>query len=197
MLDTVPKGFRVRREPTGEIWIDYHPPGVGGPARFFILWFVFTSVGCIGSVYDIYGRYDDLALFARYLMRVPWLGWLVVTIVAVIMMVLPAIVLMWFLFGRNCFGLSEDGLWIQKRLFFWQRIKFVPLEDMQNVRQVKDGGQVVAGQVEDSFSTWGLKIYAEKETNLLWRQPIEMSDWLGGVLSNWYDIPFVPSDERE
>jgi hypothetical protein len=32
---------------------------------------------------------------------------------------------------------------------------------------------------------------------LLWKQPIDKSDWLGRVLAEKYDIPFTPSEERE
>ncbi len=189
---TVPKGFRVTREPTGSIWIDYHSGSVRGPAIFFVIWVVFTSLACVGSVYDLYSGYDSLASFASYLAKVPWLGWLAVAVAAMFMIVLPAVVLAWFLFGQSRHGLSDEGLWVQKRLFFWQSNRFIPLQAMRSVRQVKDGGQE-----EDSFPTWGLRIQAEGDTNLLWRQPIEKSDWLGEVLSECYDIPFVPSDERE
>ena len=41
------------------------------------------------------------------------------------------------------------------------------------------------------------RLITEQEINLLAREPIDKSDWLGMVLSEWYDLTFVPSRERE
>jgi hypothetical protein len=104
------------------------------------------------------------------------------------------IILLWFLFGRTRFRLSEKGLWVQKRLFFWRRMMFVPVETMHCVRQEKDGGREME---EDSFATWKLLMKADQDMELLWKQPIDKSDWLGEVLAERYKIPFILSEERE
>jgi len=104
------------------------------------------------------------------------------------------LILMWFLFGRTRFTLSEQGLWVHKQLFFWQRIRFVPVEAMRYVQQEKDGGQEMT---EDSFATWRLRIKTSEDIELLWKQPIDKSDWLGKVLAEKYSIPFIQAEERE
>jgi hypothetical protein len=237
----IPKGFKVSKEPFGNTWIEYRPAEVSGPARFFIIWTVFVSIACIGSTYEFYSQFNSMAFFVRRLMSISLLGWLVLGIVAIIMLVLPAVAMCWFLFGKSRFGLSSSGLSIQKSLLFWHRTRFVPRDEMLRFTQVKDGGSD-----DDSFLTWGLvlnakqdmnvqrkqrtamsiwsgmsdnleylsaldpsvdksdlpgtalsRLISEQEINLIARESIDKSDWLGMVLSEWYDLRFVPSRERE
>ena len=237
----IPKGFKVSHEPCGSTWIEYRPAEVSGPARFFMIWTIFVSMACIGSTYEFYSQFNSMAAFVRRLMSISWLGWLVLAIITILMMVLPAVALGWFLFGKSRFGLSRNGLSIQKCLFFGHRTRYVPRTEMLRFTQVKDGGFD-----EDSFLTWGLilnakqdinvqrkqhaamsswsgltdnleylssvggaidesdlpgtgfsRMISEQKINLLTRESIAKSDWLGQVLSEWYDLRFIPSPERE
>jgi hypothetical protein len=242
----IPKGFKVSKEPFGSTWIEYRPGEVSGPARFFIIWVVFVTIACIGSTFEYYSQFNSMASFVRRLMSITLLGWLVLGIVAILMMVLPAAAMCWFLFGKSRFGLSRNGLSIQKILFLWHRTRFVPREEMLRFTQVKDGGRGENDWPEDdSFPTWGLilnakqdekmqrkqlsakkfwskmsdnfeylsaresvdqddlpgtalsRLFTEQKINLLAREPIDKSDWLGLFLSEWYELKFVPSRQRE
>jgi len=222
---TIPRGFRVTDEPAGSAWIEYRPSDVSGPARFFIIWVVLVSIGFVGSIYELSGKFNSPASFVRYLMGVSWLGWLVAMIATMIMLGLPAIALFWFLFGKSRFGLSRNGLSIQQQLFFWHRTRFVPRDAMLRLTQVKDGGSrgKIHGSDDDSFPTWGLILNAKQDANVQVRQlvdksnglgmvlseltaeldrmsakqSVDKSDWLGMALSEWYNLTFVPSRERE
>jgi hypothetical protein len=237
----IPKGFKISKEPFGNTWIEYRPAEVSGPARFFIIWTVFVSIACIGSTYEFYSQFNSMASFVSHLMGISFLGWFVLGIVVILMMVLPAVALFWFLIGKSSFELSSSGLSIQKSLLFWHRTRFVPREEMLRFTQVIDGGSD-----DDSFLTWGLvlnakqdvnvqrkqhtalsswsgmsdnleylsvadpsvdkndlpgttlsRLISEQEINLIARESIDKSDWLGMVLSEWYHLRFVPSRERE
>jgi hypothetical protein len=124
---------------------------------------------------------------------VPWCGWCVFGFMAFFPLAFGAI-LLWFLFGRTRFRLSKEGLWVQKRLFFWKSVTFVPVETMRWMEQEKDGGREME---DDSFATWKLSLKASPGMELLRKQPIDKSDWLGRVLAEKYGIPFIPSEERE
>jgi hypothetical protein len=77
---------------------------------------------------------------------------------------------------------------------FLGRIKIMPVESMRYVRQEKDGGREME---DDSFATWKLLMKADQDMDLLWKQPIDKSDWLGQALAERYKIPFISSEERE
>jgi hypothetical protein len=185
----IPKGFRVTDGPAGSVWIEYRPSKVSGPAWFFIIWVVLVSVGVVGSTYEFYSQFDSPASFVRHLTSISWLGWLIVMITAMLMLGLPAVALSWFLFGKSRFRLSENGLSVQKRLFFGHRTRFVPRDAMLRFTQVKDGGSrgKIRWSDDDSFPTWGLILNAKQDTNVQNRQLIDQSSWTGMIaeLDEW------------
>lgn len=100
---------------------------------------------------------------------------------------------LWLLRGRTELLLYEDCLILRRSLSSYQRETRVSRSTVTRVMQVKDGGEG-----DDSFPTWGLKVeHARGETvSLLWRQPIERSDWLGPVIADWAGKPFEPAKDR-
>jgi hypothetical protein len=179
----IPKGFRVTDGPAGSAWIEYRPSEVSGPAWFFIIWVVLVSIGFVGSTYEFYSKFNSPASFVRHLTSISWLGWLVAMITTMLMLGLPAIALSWFLFGKSRFRLSENGLSVQKRLFFWHHTRFVPRDAMLRFTQVKDGGP--RGKIhwsdDDSFPTWGLILNAKQDMNVQGRQLVDQSSWSGVI----------------
>src|SRR5258706_16370329 len=95
--------------------------------------------------------------------------------------------LLWNLFGRSGFRIASHALHVEKRLFFWRRVKTIHVSTMKSLEQIKDGGEG-----DDSFPSWGLRLVAERQFTLLFRQPIEKSDWLGLLLSQAFKIPYIP-----
>ena len=190
---SIPKGFKISHDANGNVQIEYASTGVQGLVGFLIVAVGGLTFGCAHSAYEVYHKYGDLRSFMDALRGLPLWGWGVLGFMAFFPLAF-GLILMWFLFGRTRFTLSEQGLWVHKQLFFWQRIRFVPVEAMRYVQQEKDGGQEMT---EDSFATWRLRIKTSEDIELLWKQPIDKSDWLGKVLAEKYSIPFIQAEERE
>jgi hypothetical protein len=190
---TIPAGFKVTRDPTGEVGIEYAATGMRGLLIFLAVLTGGMIFGCARPVYELYDKYGNLSSFIDAIRELPWWSWGAFGFMAFFPLAF-GIMLLWFLFGRTRFRLSEEGLWVQKRLFFWQSAKFVPVETMRCVVQEKDGGQEME---DDSFATWKLLMKANRDMELLWKQAIDKSDWLGSVLAEKYGIPFISSQERE
>jgi len=58
--------------------------------------------------------------------------------------------------------------------------------------QVKDGGKH-----DDSSPSWGLRLEGDKKITLVYRQPYEVSRWLGHVLAKWADVEFSEMPQEE
>jgi hypothetical protein len=98
---------------------------------------------------------------------------------------------LWLSFGRTEFVVSRENLIVRKKLFAFQREWQIPSEAIEYFEQVKNGGEG-----EDSFPSWGLNVRARRQIPLLARQPIEKSDWLGRILSEFYQVEFRPCEKR-
>jgi hypothetical protein len=190
---SIPNGFRVTRDSNGEVGIEYVATGVRGQVIFLTVLVGGLTFGCAYSAYEVFDKYGDVTSFIDAIRGLPWWGWCAFGFMAFFPLTF-GIILLWYLFGRTRFRLSHDGLWVQKQLFFWRRVAFVPMETMRCVKQEQDGGRAMD---EDSFVTWKLSMQASRDMDLLWKQPIDKSDWLGRVLAERYGIPFIPSEERE
>lgn len=96
------------------------------------------------------------------------------------------------LFGSTRFVATERDLTVYRTLWFWTRKSRIDRTRIREFVQVKDGG----GK-EDSFPSWGLKVTGARTVNLLSRQPIEKSDWLGALLARHFGVEYLPSDDRD
>ena len=106
---------------------------------------------------------------------------------------------MYFLWSAmfNLVGLTEiiatdEDLTIRRNLGPWTSSKSMKLNQILRIIQFKDGG----GE-EDSFPSWGLRVVGHQKLILLSRQPIEKSDWLGGLLAQHFNVEFSPASIRE
>lgn len=68
--------------------------------------------------------------------------------------------------------------------YTWRRV--IPRQSIKAFVQVKDGGKG-----EDSFPSWGLKVLAAEEQTLIYRQPYEVSAWLGRYLARWAGVDYT------
>jgi len=99
--------------------------------------------------------------------------------------------ILWLLFGSTEFIVSRENLIVRKKLLGFRRELQIPSELIKYFEQVKDGGEG-----EDTFPSWGLNVCARSQIPLLARQPIEKSDWLGRILSQFYSVEFRPCEKR-
>ncbi|NJN57779.1 MAG: hypothetical protein HC879_09900 [Leptolyngbyaceae cyanobacterium SL_5_9] len=93
---------------------------------------------------------------------------------------------LWFIFGITEFRASQDSLVVVYRFLGFSSKKQIPGYTIRSFAQSKDGGENM-----DSFPGWGLLVIANQEVELLQRQPLEKSDWLGRVLADFYRVQFV------
>ncbi len=96
------------------------------------------------------------------------------------------------LFGITEIEATQDKVTVRRILWFWTSSKSVEINRAFRFEQLKDGGEG-----EDSFPSWGLRGVGNKKLMLLSRQPIEKSDWLGGLLSEHFEVEFVPASVRK
>jgi hypothetical protein len=190
---SIPKGFKINRDAHGDIEVEYRSTGIGGLVLFLVVAVGGLTFGCAYSAYEVYNKYGDWVSFLDAILGVPWWGWIGLGFMAFFPLAF-GIILLWFVFGQTRFRLSDNGLWVQKHLFFWRSTNYLPAEAMRWVRQEKDGGRKMD---DDSYATWKLVMKADRVMELLWKQPIDKSDWLGQVLAEKYNIPFFSSEERE
>ncbi len=99
---------------------------------------------------------------------------------------------MFHLFGITEIEATRNMLTVRRKLWVWASSKSVEINGEFRLEQFKDGG----GE-EDSFPSWGLRGVGSKKVVLLSRQPIEKSDWLGGLLSEHFEVEFVSASIRE
>jgi hypothetical protein len=88
-------------------------------------------------------------------------------------------------FGSTRFVATRSALVVIKSLFFLRVKRSVDRTAIAVFRQVRDGGHE-----EDSFPSWGLELRGKRTVRLIARQPLEKSDWLGELLSEWFDVPY-------
>jgi hypothetical protein len=96
------------------------------------------------------------------------------------------------LFGFTQFLADRNKLAIRKSLWFWSSSRTIECDASLHFEQLKDGGEG-----EDSFPSWGLRAVGAKKLTLLFRQPLEKSDWLGQLLSEHFGSKFSRAPFRE
>lgn len=100
------------------------------------------------------------------------------------------LILLWMVFGRTRITLGSDSLLIERRLGFIRRTSDIPRESIRAVRQIEDNAE---NPEPDSFPTWSLKIEAERDRWVLFRQEQDRSAWLGSEIANWAGVPYTPA----
>jgi hypothetical protein len=108
---------------------------------------------------------------------------------------------MQMIWGCRRITLEKEELVIEDWLFSSKKRRAYERHRIRAVRQRKDGGDTeddgygrVKTNTENSFPTWGLFVETEGEAIIVLRQePIEQSAWLGPVLAEWCDKPYISS----
>lgn len=95
-------------------------------------------------------------------------------------------------FGETRIIANREALTVRRGLWCFASTTDIQREALQKFEQVKDGGEG-----EDTFPTWGLFAVAKKKVPVLSRQPLEKSDWLGGVLAEHFGVEYVEASKRE
>ncbi len=151
-------------------------------ACFFILWLSGWGAACIlftGRVlFDGDVRLDN---DGRCVMACLWLG--EVTMLAYAL---------WLFRSITTFTFHPDRLHIARSLSRFRREYTILKQDIRGVRQVKDGGEG-----EDTFPSWGLVVQGLRDVELLGRQDIEKSAWLGPIVAGWADVAYEPSPKQK
>lgn len=92
----------------------------------------------------------------------------------------------WYFFAQSTYTLMKDRLVVVSSLGIFRRAEEILKKDIYLIQQVQDGRYS-----EDSFVRWGLVLNGGKRRwRLLYRQNVEVSYWLGEVVSDWSDIEF-------
>ena len=180
--ENVPEGFRLEEQYDGSVTIHYRRTGMGCMNLFLIFWLSFWTIGCVWLLYSYLngGEMDDGDPIPLWFVAIFWFFEIGV-----------AILLARLLFERRTYRLSEDKLSMVTKVLCYKRSIIIPRNSIHRMVQVKDGG----GD-DDSFPSWGLELEAEKEFSLIYRQPHEISLWLGQVLAHWAQVEFssLPED---
>jgi hypothetical protein len=181
--ETIPAGFEKGGDPD-ELLMSYRSRGTGCMIVFIVL-----CVGFAAAVLSFFAWRDWQRFHA--LIFAEWWGFLsfAAGLSAAVYFTFFAL---WLSFGRTEFIVSRANLVIRKNLFALQREWHIPSEDIEYFEQVKDGGEG-----RDSFPSWGLKVRGRRGISLLARQPLEKSDWLGRILSEFYKVEFRPCKKRK
>jgi hypothetical protein len=194
-----PKGFRLYRPQPNSFKVTYRSEGMGCMVTFlgvflgafptvalviFLSWFFSTS------------SQEKATVFQEFLANVfEDQLWALLALVAILGGMFSyfvfLLIFLWKVFGIMIFEIEPHVMLVTKRLFGRQIIHRVLRAEMVELEQVKDGGEE-----EDSFPSWGLKLHASKTLNLLGRERLSKSDWLGQFLADYYGLNFKKSLQR-
>ena len=180
-VDEPPRGFQVGSSEAGDLQIRYRTTGMGCVAVFFAVWLSFWTVGC-------------LAFTCVGIFKLDGIGWLILLFMVPIWMIDVATFafVAWYFRSITIVQFGPEELVIERSLLWIRRRRNFPRAELKEIKQVKDGGEG-----EDSFPSWGLALIAGTEVHVLWRQPIDKSDWLGPIIADWAGVEFEPAKVRK
>jgi hypothetical protein len=184
-MSPVPNGFRMRLSPELErLEISYRTHGMGCMVLFlevFCLWFATFGVGFLIFKPEIFKELWTATWWTPIALCCGGLAFVQFGLIA-----------LFHRFGETRFVITRESLTVTKELFGLKKVRRADRSEMKEFAQIKDGG----GE-EDSFPSWALVIRGKRTVNLLSRQRIEKSDWLGKILSEWFELPYHVAAERE
>jgi hypothetical protein len=190
-----PKGFRLYRHPPNSFKVTYRTKGMGCMVTFLGVLLTVTLVFCLSWFFRTPPQ-ERATVFQEILANVFQNWFLPILVLAGLLGRIfgyfgALFVFLWKVFGITTFEIEPHVLLVTKRLFGRQIIHRILRAEMVELEQVKDGGEG-----EDSFPSWGLKLHASKTFNLLTRERLEKSDWLGQFLADYYGLNFKKSPQR-
>ena len=165
----------------GHMAIAYRTTGMGCLAVFLFVWLSGWTVGCVLFTYKaLFGQagidYGGLLFMIPF-----WCAEFLVLGYA-----------LWHFRSITMFTFYPDRLLIERTLLRYRRQRSIPKQEVDVVRQIKDGGEG-----EDSFPSWGLAIEGRTNIKLLSRQAIEKSAWLGPIVARWAEVEFESSHKKK
>ena len=175
-----PRGFQITTSDMGDCMIRYRTAGMGGALFFLFVWLVGWTAGCV--------IFTAMALFNPEGVSY-WLLVFMIPFWAAEFFVIGLFA--WYFFSRTNFTFESDQLVVQRSFFRYHRQRVFPKKEIAAVKQVKDSSS------NDQWLSWGLVIMAGEGINVLSRQPIDKSDWLGPIIARWAEVPYEPAQERQ
>jgi len=177
----MPCGFGVTTlGASGLFSIRYRTTGMGCAGCFFFCFIVMWTTACIQLAPAIYGA-AEVPTETRLAAVAFW----IIEIVVICFVC-------WYFFGVSVFTFESDVLIVERRFVFRLRHWRIRKADIVTVIQEKDGGED-----GDSFPSWGLVVMSPARRKVLYRQPFDKSNWLGGVIAFWAGVNFVQATPEE
>ena len=185
LLDHIPKGFTLEPGPGDTVVIRYRRTRMGCMANVFPLSFLsIWGTICVMMLWGcLFGASTAGRIIVLFLIPPFWGG---------------AILVAGFVLARNfarrTFRLDGDQLIHELRCppFFCRR-RLIPRESIQTLIQIRDADE----DDEDISSSWGLRVEViGNPTSLMWNQSYEKSEWLGRVLAQWAEVPYLPAPKE-
>jgi len=180
-IANAPKGFEFVESESGNPSICYRTRGSWGIGIFFIVWLMIWTPGCVLLTYRAITA-PPLENVFFYLFMIPfWIGeYLAIKFV------------MWHFFSATIFEVEGGRFKVTRRLFRFRKERTFPVDEIEAIQQIKDGGEG-----EDSFPTWGLAVEGAKSVTILSRQAFEKSEWLGPILADWIGVEYRRVEGRK
>ncbi len=174
----IPRGFKITSETPCLTLI------FSNPNRWSIIRFLLPCLLIIPGIY-----YNSIGLFYHF----NFYNALVLICTIAVIGVLS------FSFWNNDLGvtcgttelrLDDPVLTINRQIFGISKLERIDRMEIVSFYQIRDDGF--------GKPNWSLKIKTNKGKRiyLVSRQPIEISDWLGRLLADRYQIEFIPTDYR-
>jgi hypothetical protein len=165
----------------GHMAVAYRTTGMGCLAVFLFVWLCGWTIGCVFFTYKaLFG--ESGIDYGGLLFMVPF--WCAEFLVFGYML--------WHFRSITMFTFYPDRLVIERTLLHYRRQRSIPKEEIEIVRQIKDGGEG-----DDSFPSWGLAIEGRSNIKLLSRQEIEKSAWLGPIVARWAGVEYESSNKKK
>ncbi len=181
-IPPAPVGFLMVADDSGAVVIHHRRTGMKGMLVFLSLWLVGWTVACVFLAHAYAsGKMNNDSPMPIWFVLAFWMSDLFVFGL-----------LAYLLFARKSYRLDNDSLTVAVNLLGFRRIRTVPRQGLRRIVQVQDGGRG-----EDSFPSWGLRAEtSDKPLVLVFRQPYEISHWLGQVLAQWAEVDFIPAADQ-
>ena len=188
-----PEGFTYSID-DGICIIEHRRTGMGCINIFLSVWLFFWTLGCCLLVWQYLngGKMENGDPISHWFVAGFLAAW-----------VLVAVSLLYSLFARKRFFLTDEYLRIETQLLVARWTMILPRETISEIIQIKDGGEG-----EDSFPSWGLRICSEsldstlfqrvstalrfgqnfRTRTILSRLPYEHSFGLAKIISKWTGV---------
>jgi len=178
-LKTPPEGFSVVHHFSDELVIERRSP----KARAWVSF----EVTCILGTTAIFIFLDekDMGLTP---------GFVLFFAAAVSSVLYNSYSILFHCFGMYVYHLKRNEFTISKNLFGWSSSRALSREEIRRIEQTEDWYE---NRYEDAPHAWGLHIVTSNRNVSLWtRRHLHESDWMGEVLSNWFNVDFISARIR-